>query len=177
MPSESVIESRKQGVDLSRTRGIGYGTANFIIGLSQFTKDPRYDSYVNFTVNPEVAAVSNSALDDDFSKHYGALSIYQVLQNFIDKGEMKDASKYRIGATKLQTAATPTNITRIETNLSQLAAAEWGPKLTFAKDDAEYRSLKAQALKAFTDAGLNEYNIWITKAWNDALDKAASYGM
>jgi multiple sugar transport system substrate-binding protein len=175
-PTDAILEARKTGVDLLRTRGINYGGNNFLITLSGITEDPRYDSYVNFTNIPEVAALANTPLDAEFAQHYGALSVDQVIIDRIEAGDMKDMSNYNALVPRM-VPATPTDITRIQTNLQQLAATEWAPKCVFARNEAEFRSLKAQAIAAFREAGLTDLEKWNLDNWNEAKKKAEGFGL
>jgi ABC-type glycerol-3-phosphate transport system substrate-binding protein len=174
--SSAMLDAIRTGVDTALTRGIGYGNVNHLITLSTTTKDPRIDSFVQFTQNPEIAALSNSALDVDFTGYYGASSIKQVLDEAVNRGYMKDMRNYNTLAARLMPPM-PTNITRIQDNLTALAAAEWAPRLVYAKNDAEYNSLRAQAIAAFKEAGLDEYTTWIMTNWNNAVAQAKTMGL
>jgi hypothetical protein len=176
MFSDSILEGLKTGADLGRLRGIGYGGGNFIIALSGLTLDPRNGSYLDFRNNPDIAALSNSPLDDEFSRHYGAVSVQQVWDEAVARGDMKNMKNYNTVVPKLLPSM-PTNITRIETNLQQLAAAEWAPRMVSARNEAEFNSLKAQAIAAFKEAGLDEYTKWLSDSWNATKTKAAGFSM
>jgi hypothetical protein len=145
-PTDAILEARRTGQDLVKTRGIGYGDTNFLAPLSAITIDPRYDSYVNFTANPDIASLAHNPFDLEFAQHYGALSVNEVIQDRVDRGEMKDMGNYNALIARM-VPTPPTDMQRIATNIQQLAAAEWAPKCVFARNDAEFASLKAQALK------------------------------
>jgi hypothetical protein len=176
MFTDPTLNAMKAGVDLWSTRGIGYGGTNFLIPLSGLTKDPRYDSYVDFRNNPDIAALSNNPLDEEYCRHYGVVSVQQVWDEAIARGDIKNQKNSNTLAPILF-PSTPTNITRIDTNLTQLAVADWGPKMVFARNDVEFNSLKAQALAAFKEAGLAEYTKWLTDSWNTAKARAVSMGL
>jgi multiple sugar transport system substrate-binding protein len=175
-PTDAILEARKAAEDLTRTKGILYGGANFLIGLSQLTEDPRYNSYINFMMIPEIANMAYHDLDQEIVRHYGTFTMEEIIYNEIEKGNMKDMSNYNALILRMIPSA-PTNITRIQTNIQQLAAAEWASKVVYAKNDAEFASLKTQAIAAFKEAGLEELNKWYQDTWADAKKKAAEMGL
>jgi hypothetical protein len=175
-PTDAILEARKTGQDLMRTRGIGYGGANFLIALSQLTVDPRYDSCINFMMIPEIANMAYTDLDQEVVRHFGTLTMEEIIYNEIEKGSMKDMSNYNALVPRM-VSAMPTGITRIQTNIQQLAAAEWASKVVYARNDAEFASLKAQAIAAFKEAGLDELNKWYQDTWTEAREKAAGLGI
>lgn len=174
--ADNIIEARKNSVNILRTRGIDYGGANFLVTLSQWTIDPRYNVYNFFYNIPANTARAANIVANDFAQFYGVASSRELWDQVIARGDIKDQSTFNTVAAKVKPVM-PTNIVRIETNLQQLAAAEWGPKLAFAKNDAEFNSLKALALAAFKEAGLDEYTAWIKSSWNDAIAKAKTMGL
>jgi hypothetical protein len=175
-PTDAILEARKTGADLTRTKGILYGGANFLTTLSQITVDPRYDSYVNFMMIPEIANMAYHDLEQEIVRHYGTLTMEEVIYNEIEKGGMKDMSGYNSLIPKMLSIM-PNNITRVQTNVRQLAAAEWAARVVYARNDAEFAALKAQAVAAFKEAGLEELNKWCQDAWAEARKKAAGLAM
>jgi multiple sugar transport system substrate-binding protein len=175
-PTDAILEARKTGQDLLRTRGFNYGGANFLVGLSQITEDPRYNSYINFMMIPEIANLAYNDLEQEILQHYGTLTMEDIIYSEIEKGNMKDMRNYNALVPRI-IPAMPTGITRIETNVQQLAAAEWASKVVYAKNDAEFASLKAQAIEAFKGAGLEELNKWYQDTWADAKKRADELGL
>ncbi|MDR0730180.1 MAG: hypothetical protein LBF63_00815 [Treponema sp.] len=175
-PTDTILEARKTGEDLTRTKGILYGGPNFLTTLSQLTVDPRYDSYVNFIMIPEIANMAYHDLEQEIVRHYGTLTMEDIIYNEIEKGNMKDMGNYNSLIPKMLPVM-PTNITRIQTNVQQLAAAEWAARVVYARNDAEFAALKAQAVAAFKEAGLEELNKWCQDAWAEAREKAAGLGL
>ncbi|MDR2618823.1 MAG: hypothetical protein LBC62_08140 [Treponema sp.] len=175
-PTDAILEARRAGQDLGLTRGIGYGGANFLIALSQLTEDPRYDSYINFMMIPEIANMAYNDLEQEVVRHYGTLTMEDIIYNEIEKGNMKDMSNYNALVPRMLPAM-PTDIARIQTNVQQLAAAEWASRVVYARNDAEFASFKAQAIAAFKEAGLDELNRWQQDTWAEAKKKAADLGI
>jgi len=175
-PSDAVIQARMMSQDLLRTRGIDYGGANFLVTISALTVAPRYGEPIDFKKIPEVAALSYNDLDREIVARYGTTTVDEIIENAVAAGTMKDMSGYNALVPRM-VPTMPTSIQRINTNIQQLAAADWAPKLVFAKDDADYRALKAQALAAFKAAGLDELNKWMRDTWAEAQTKAAGFGL
>jgi multiple sugar transport system substrate-binding protein len=175
-PTDAILEAKKAGEDLLLTKGLLYGGANFLTTLSQLTVDPRYDSYVNFVMIPEIANMAYNELEQEVVRHYGTFTMEEILYNEIEKGNMKDMSSYNSLVPRML-AVMPNDITRIQTNVQQLAAAEWAAKVVYARNDAEFAALKAQAIAAFKEAGLDELNKWYQDAWAEAKKKAAGLGI
>ena len=174
LPTDAIIEARKAGTDLGKTRGIGYGGYNFLVGISGLTVDPRYDAYVDFTYAPEVQRLAYNELDNEIIKYFSADYINDIIYDAIASGKQHDMSKYDALVPK-QIPTPPTDITRISTDIQQLAAAEWAPNLVYAKSDAEFQSLKEEAIAAFNEAGLAEMNQWYATNWEEAKVKAAAF--
>jgi multiple sugar transport system substrate-binding protein len=175
-PTDAILEARKAGQDLMRSKGLDYGGANFLITISQLAVDPRYDAYINFLKIPEVANLAYTEVDQEIVRHYGTLTMEDIIYNEIGKGSMKDMSSYNSLVSKMLSVM-PNDITRIQTNVQQLAAAEWASRVVYAKNDAEFASLKAQAIAAFKEAGLDELNKWYQDTWAEAKKKAADLGI
>ena len=175
MPTDQITADRKAGKDLGRLRGMGYGGANFLIGISGISVDPKYNTYVNFTASPAVQKLAYNELDLEVIDYFKADCMNDIIYNAIKAGKQYDMSKYNALVPK-QLPAAPTDITRIATDISQLAAAEWGPNVVFATSDAEFRDLKQAAIAAFNDAGLAELNKWYADQWAEAKVKAEAFG-
>lgn len=63
---------------------------------------------------------------------------------------------------------------QIEANAgSVIQQISW--KMIFAKDDAEYESLKKQMIEQADSAGINEYLTWFTEEFNAALERGSKY--
>ena len=175
MPTDQIIADRKAGKDLGRLRGFQYGGANFLIGISGISVDPKLNTYVNFTASPAVQKLSYNELDLEVIDYFKADSMSDIIYNAIKSGRQFDMSKYNALVPKQMPAAS-TDITRIATDIQQLAAAEWGPKVVFAASDSEFKTLKQQAIAAFNEAGLQELNKWYADNWAEAKVKAEAFG-
>jgi hypothetical protein len=125
---------------------------------------------------PEIANLAYHDLEQEIVRHYGTLTMEDIIYNEIEKGGMKDMSRYNSLIPKLLPIM-PNNMTRIQTNVQQLAAAEWAAKVVYARNDAEFAALKAQAVAAFKEAGLEELNKWCQVAWAEAREKASGLGI
>jgi len=174
MPSDQIIADRIAGVDLNQTRGIGYGGANFLVGLSGLYVNPATNSYVNFTNIPTVQRLAFTTLDNEIISHYNADSMQGIIYDAIKGGTQFDMSNYNTLVNRLMPTAT-TDITRISTDLQQLAAAEWAPRIVYAKNDAEFQSLKEEAIADYYDAGMQDMIDWVMTNWEEAKTKAEAF--
>jgi len=175
MPTDQIIADRKAGKDLGLTRGLGYGGYNFLIGISELDVDPRYNAYIDFNQSPAVQKLAYNDLENEVIEHFKAQSMNYIIYDAIKAGTQFDMSKYNTLVPK-QIPAAPTDITRISTDIQQLAAAEWAPQIVFAKDDSEFQTLKQKAINAFHEAGLKELNNWFETNWEEAKVKAEAFG-
>ena len=174
MPTDQIIEARKTGQDLGKTRGFGYGGRNFLVGISEMTLDTRYNVFVDFNAQPAVQRLSYNELDHEIIDYYNADSMHYIIYDAIANGTQHDMSKYSTLVSQ-QIPVAPTDITRINTDISQLAAAEWAPRLVFASNDSEFQSLKQEAIASFNEAGLAELNQWYETNWVEAKTKAEAF--
>jgi hypothetical protein len=130
---------------------------------------------VDFTYSPAVQRLAYNELDNEVIKYFKADSRNDIIYNAIKGGKQHDMSKINTLVPK-QIPAAPTDITRISTDIQQLAAAEWAPKLVYAKSDAEFQSIKEAAIKDFYEAGLEELKNWFETNWAEAITKAEAFG-
>ena len=174
-PTDQIIEARKSGQDLGKTRGIGYGGYNFLVGISDLDIDPRFNAYIDFNAQPAIQRMSYNELDNEIISYFSADSMNDIVYDAIKNGTQYDMSEYNALVPK-QIPATPTDITRINTDITQLAAAEWAPRIVFATSETEFQGLKQEAIAAFNDAGLQELKQWYMTNWEEAKSKAEAFG-
>jgi hypothetical protein len=113
-------------------------------------------------------------LDNEIIEHFKTDSINNIIYDAIKSGSQYDMSSYDALVPK-QIPAAPLDITRISTDIQQLAAAEWAPKVVFAANDNEFQNMKQQAIAAFNEAGLAELTEWYQTNWTEAKTKAEAF--
>jgi len=142
--TDSYIQQLKEGTSRDIT-GIGYDT-NYM-GLEPTQVDPRYGTTVRFTVDRVMSAVANTALDEDYSKFYDAVSPTDAMEKAFEDGRLKDYAHINtaLGAF-IETM--PTDLARIVTNTSRHFEV-YSAKFFACKSQSEFEQLKEEALAAF----------------------------
>ena len=152
---------------LMQEGGIGY-SGNYMM-FSFSTIHPRLNVPLQFTLDPQIAAMAETALEADFAAHFGVYSATQVLNQAIADGQMRDFSELNTLAISLLPSTPPIEIQRQITNLDNLMGV-WGARLVLANSEAEFESLKEQALADFNRNGMAEVTAWMQGVWAEAVE-------
>ena len=114
---------------------------------------------INLFLSDRAFAMQNTAMDQDYSDHYGAAYPHGVINKFIDEGKMMDYRDFNNDISAAMKAATD-DITRIDTNLNEILARAAATAI-LAKDDAAFNKVFEQTVSELEAAGLAQsYEFW-----------------
>lgn len=167
---DSTLALSKSGGTEWKNTGIGYDST--FIGLSGFTTNPGDNASVNLFDDTSTFPRSLSNLQTSFCKHYNVSYPNEIFQNIVKQGKVKNQSGENTLALALMPPET-NDIGRFDSNLGTIAA-QYGAKLSLAKNDSEFASLKQQAMAAFKQAGSDKVFDWYNTNWADCVKKSSS---
>ncbi len=165
---EETYELRKAGsVEWEKT---GLAMDLNLIGLGGAVRDPKTNTPLDLFMTNEALARSNSELEQDFSDFYGGLHPGDVLSKRVAAGELEDSNTTNKGLTteqllleaKVGLPAIPKGLMKIEAEVKELAT-RYGVLLILAETDNAFNQVKAEALKAFKDAGVDQITEFYTR--------------
>jgi len=146
-----------------------------LIGLGSSVEDPATGTPVDLFTTVDALAKNVTALEKDFSEHYGASYPGEVVQKFVEEGKYNDFSTPYQGLSDdeivaMATIVTPVldeELTKIEAQLKELGARH-AARIILSKNEAEFEKNKQEALKAFKDAGAEKITEYYTAAYTEA---------
>jgi multiple sugar transport system substrate-binding protein len=167
--TEQFLSERAAGVSGDVT-GIGFD--NFFSAFQRVAIDPKYGMPTRWVEDREVAAQINTKLEADYSSFYGALSVNDRFEKAFESGDLKSMRNLNINATTF-IPVQPTEIARTTQELQDLKY-QWWNKLFAAKDDADFESIKQQAIADYkAQFDLDALEAWTREAWAECQAKAA----
>lgn len=152
-----------------------------LIGIGGAVMDPATNTPLDLFQTPEALARGISELERDFSEHYGGLHPGDVLGKLIAEGKLEDSNTANKGLSteqlikegKVGLPAIPEDLLKVEAAVKELAA-RYAARMILAKTDEEFDQLKAEALKAFKDAGVEEFTEFYTTDYADRREAAGA---
>ncbi|MDF2925372.1 MAG: hypothetical protein K0R57_4286 [Paenibacillaceae bacterium] len=135
-----------------------------LMGLGSAVIDPKTNTPIDLFATNEALANGITLLEQDFSKHYGGLHPGDVLAKRIKEGKLIDNNTNVAGLTteqiilegKVGLPAIPEDLHRVEAQVKELAA-RYAARLILAGNDSQFATIKKEAIKAFTDAGVEKF--------------------
>lgn len=144
-----------------------------IVGLSNFTVNPKDGKTLDLFVDPSVYPKVMTSCQKDFSEYYKVNYPDEIFQQYREKYKVYDQSNTDAYTIALFTAA-PYEITRKEASLVE-AAVSAASRIILAASPEEYDSLKQQTIEEFNNIGLQDVISWYSGEWETAKEKAAQY--
>lgn len=175
---DETFELKKAGGQAWENTGIALDPN--LIGLGAAVLDPATNSPLDLFQTPEAMAKGLTAVEKDFSDYYGGVYPGDVLGKLIEEGKLEDSNtankdltmEQLINEGKVGLPAIPEDMLKIEAQVKELAA-RYAAKLILSKTDEEYNKIKQEALKAFKDAGVDEFTEFYT---NDIAERRKAVG-
>ncbi|WP_020618078.1 extracellular solute-binding protein [Paenibacillus daejeonensis] len=150
-----------------------------LIGLGSSAEDPATGTPVDLFTTVDALAKNVTALEKDFSEHFGASYPGEVVQKLVEAGTYNDFSTPYQGLSDDEIVARATivtpildeELTKIEAQLKELGARH-AARIILSKNEAEFEKNKQDAIKAFTDAGAEKITEYYTAAYTAAKEAA-----
>jgi len=123
---------------------------------------------VNLFASDEYYASLSSAMDLDYSKHYGAEYPYGVFLKLIDEGKVFDRSTVDMRVIS-GIGSAPEDIQRIDVKLLDIAVKAI-PKAVLAESEADFQKIKNETIAELIAAGANTSKEWWQNRYNEVKD-------
>jgi multiple sugar transport system substrate-binding protein len=166
--TDAALKLNMEGGDAYKATGIGFDD-NFI-GLSHATLNPKDGKPLDLFHDPITYPATLTALQKDFSKHYGVSYPDEIFKNYVAQGINKDQSTTDPWAQNLMPTP-PDDITRLEAKLDTLAIND-AAKMILSKTDSEFSANKVSAMNDFKAAGIDKVATWYKTAWDKAMQQS-----
>jgi putative aldouronate transport system substrate-binding protein len=164
----AALKLYQAGGDAYNKTGIGFDD-NFI-GLSHDTINPKDGKPLDLFHDPITYPSTLTALQKDFSQHFGVSYPEEIFQKYVSQGINKDQSKSNPWAQNLLPTP-PDDIQRMEAKLDTILIND-AANIILSKTDTAYSANKAAALKDFQAAGVDKVAAWYKTAWDKAMAQA-----
>jgi hypothetical protein len=168
--TDSALKLKQNGGDAWDETGIGFDT-NFT-GISGFATDPDDNKPLNLFQDSEAYPKMLTALQKDYSDHYGVTYPNEIFKKKLDEGKVKNQSGENTLALALMPSATD-EISRIDAKLDTLLIT-YGAKLVLAGSEDNFNSIKTEAMAAFKSAGAEKVDQWYQENWSKSVEEAST---